>query len=168
MISKEEALRLIKESSKYSHALIVSSVMRRLARGLGEDEEKWEIVGLLHDLDYDRVKDNMTKHGIVTSETLRGRLSEDCLYAIKSHDYRTGYKPKSKLDKALIIADTLASIIEKVEKSRELSVEKIKEEIERVSDKQPWYKDNLGKIRELGLKIDEVLQLVIENLTCQQ
>jgi putative nucleotidyltransferase with HDIG domain len=134
MISKEEALRLVKKSSKYSHALIVSAMMRKLAKKLGEDEEKWEIVGLLHDLDYDRVKDDMTEHGIVTSETLRGKLSEDCLYAIKSHDYRTGYKPKSKLDEALIIADTLAGIIEKMEKSGELSAERIKEEIERVSD----------------------------------
>jgi predicted hydrolase (HD superfamily) len=103
----------------------------------------------------------MSKHGIVTSEILEGKLSEDCLYAIKSHDYRTGFKPKSKLDKALIVADTLAVIIEKVKRNGELSVERIEEEIERVSKNQPWFKDNFRKIEELGLKVSEILQLGI-------
>lgn len=111
--------------------------------------------------DYDQVKDDMSKHGIVTSEILEGKLSEDCLYAIKSHDYRTGFKPKSKLDKALIVADTLAVIIEKVKRNGELSVERIEEEIERVSKNQPWFKDNFRKIEELGLKVSEILQLGI-------
>ena len=164
MISKEEALRLIKKTSKNSHAFIVSAIMRKLAERLGEDEKKWEIVGLLHDLDYDTVRDDMTKHGIVTSEILREKLPQDCLYAIKSHDHRTGFKPKSKLDKALIVADTLAVIIEKMEKSGELSVERIEKEIERVLGKQPWYGDALRKIEELGLKITEVYRLGIESL----
>jgi len=164
LISREEALRLVKESSKHHHALIASAIMRKLAERLGEDERKWEIVGLLHDLDYDIVRDDMTKHGIVTSEILRNKLPQDCLYAIRSHDYRTGFKPESKLDKALIIADTLTLIVEKVKKSEELSVERVEKEIERVSEKQPWHGDNLRKIEEVGLKTAEVLQLVIKSL----
>ena len=167
MISREEALRLVSKTSKYSHALIVSAMMRELAERLGEDEGKWEIVGLLHDLDYDRVRDDMTKHGMVTIEILRERLPQDCLYAIKSHDYRTGFKPRSKLDKALVVADTLAVIIGKVEKSGELSVERIEQEIERVSGEKPWYEENLRKTDELGLKITEVLRLALESLEHQ-
>ena len=75
MISKEESLRLIKKTSKYSHALIVSAIMRKLAERLGEDEKKWEIVDLLHDLDYDLVEDDMSRHGIIASEILKGKLS---------------------------------------------------------------------------------------------
>jgi len=59
----------------------------------------------------------MSKHGIVASEILKGKLPETCLYAIKCHDYRTGFKPKSKLDNALIVADTLAVIIEDIKRS---------------------------------------------------
>jgi len=58
--------------------------MRKLAERLGDDEEKWVIGGLLHDLDYDTVKDDMTKHGIVAGEILGERLPLDCSYAIKS------------------------------------------------------------------------------------
>ena len=63
MISKEEALHLVEVTSKRQHALITSVIMRKLAKRLGEDEEGWEIVGLLHDLDCDLVKEDMTKHG---------------------------------------------------------------------------------------------------------
>jgi hypothetical protein len=119
MISRDEALRLIRNTSKYAHALIASIIMRGLARFLREDERAWELVGLLHDLDFDEVRDDMSRHGVVASERLRGRLPEDCLYAIKAHDYRTGLKPKSRLDKVLIAADSLAVLIEKMGKKAE-------------------------------------------------
>jgi len=160
LISKQEALKMIKNTSKYSHSLMVSAIMRRLAERLGENAEEWEIVGLLHDLDYDQTRNDMSKHGIVASEILKGKLPETCLYAIKCHDYRTGFKPKSKLDKALIIADTLVAVAEKINENEELEPEKMKEGIRRLSKNQPWIKDNLRKIEELGLKRNEVLNLV--------
>lgn len=159
MISKEEALRLVKKTSKYSHSLLVSGIIRELAKKLGEDEKKWEIVGLLHDLDYDQVKDCMSKHGIVASTILEGKLPEDYQYAIKSHDYRTDFEPKSKLDKGLIIADSLAIIIEKVKESGELSLGNVIEEIERISDEKPWIKDNILKCEEIGLSLNQLLKL---------
>ncbi len=160
LISKQEALKMIKNTSKYSHSLMVSAIMRRLAERLGENAEEWEIVGLLHDLDYDQTRNDMSRHGIVASEILKGKLPETCLYAIKCHDYRTGFKPKSKLDKALIIADTLVAVAEKINENEELEPEKMKGEIRRLSKNQPWIKDNLRKIEELGLKRNEVLNLV--------
>jgi putative nucleotidyltransferase with HDIG domain len=57
MISENEALQLIKNSSKYNHAIMVSQIMEELARIVGENAEEWKIVGLLHDLDYDETKD---------------------------------------------------------------------------------------------------------------
>ena len=160
MISKQEALKMIRNTSKYSHSLMVSAIMRRLAERLGENAEEWEIVGLLHDLDYDQTRNDMSRHGIVASEILKGKLPETCLYAIKCHDYRTGFKPKSKLDKALIIADTLVAVAEKINENEELEPEKMKGGIRRLSKNQPWIKDNSRKIEELGLKRNEVLNLV--------
>jgi len=162
MISKEEALHLVERTSKYQHALIASAIMRKIAQRLGEDERCWEIVGLLHDLDYDLVKEDMTKNGVVASEMLAHKLPSASLYAIKSHDYRTGFQPKSRLDNALIVADTLASIIKKMDASVELSVQRMEEEMERISAEKPWYKANLQKAKELGLKASEVLRLGTE------
>jgi len=165
MISKDEALRLVKGTSKYSHALMVSCMMRELARELKENEEEWMMVGLLHDLDYDRVKNDMKLHGVVAAEMLKGKLPEECLYAIKAHDYRSGIKPKSKLDKALIATDSLASLIEKMAMEAEkLNVEKLRVELENISAVSPWYKCNVLKCEEIGLKIDEFLQLCLNSI----
>lgn len=164
MISKEEALHLVEKTSKRQHALLTSAMMRKFAQRLGEDEGRWELVGLLHDLDYDLVKEDMTKHGVVAEEMLANKLPSESLYAIKSHDYRTGFKPQSRLDIALIIADTLARIVERVDMSGELSVQRMEDEIGRISAEKPWYKANLQRAGELGLKVSEVLQLGMESV----
>ena len=164
LISKQEALKMIKNTSKYSHSLIVSAIMRRLAERLGENAEEWEIVGLLHDLDYDQTRNDMSRHGIVASEFLKGKLPETYLYAIKCHDYRTGFKPKSKLDNALIVADTLAVIIEDIKRSgkEKLKPEEVKEKIRKISENKPWLKDNLQRIERLGLAEAEAVRLLTE------
>lgn len=57
-MNREEALRLLKEYNKEEfhlrHALTVEGVMRYFAREFGEDEEYWGIVGLLHDVDFEK------------------------------------------------------------------------------------------------------------------
>ena len=165
MISLDEALRLVRDTSKYAHVLIVSVVMRGLARDLSEDEREWELVGLLHDLDFDEVRDDMRMHGVVASERLKGKLPENCLYAIKAHDYRTGFKPKSRLDEALITADSLAVLIEKTGKeTEELDVEILLAELEKISVSQPWHKSNILKCEEIGLSLKEFLQLCLNSV----
>ncbi|MHA2408203.1 MAG: HD domain-containing protein, partial [Candidatus Ranarchaeia archaeon] len=158
----EEALHLIRKSSKYTHMLLASTLMRELANHLDEDIVKWELVGLLHDLDYDLVKEDMTKHGIIASEQLNRRLPDDALYAIKSHDHRTMYVPHSQLDHALIIIDSLTCVIETIDKP--LSMDKLEAEIERVSKNKPWHKVNINKCRDLGLTKTELMQLAIQAL----
>jgi putative nucleotidyltransferase with HDIG domain len=162
LISKAEALKLIMGSSKYSHSLFTSAIMGKLAERLGEDEKKWELVGLLHDLDYDLVKDDMSKHGILASNTLKGKLSEDCLFAIKRHDHRTGFKPQSKLDKAIIIADSLVNLIEGIEKN--VNIKWIEKEIKKVCIKKPWLKENLLRCEEIGISKSDLLRISKENL----
>jgi len=164
MISKEEALHLVERTSKRQHALLTSTIMCKLAQRLGEDEKGWEIVGLLHDLDYDLVRGDMAKHGVVAVEILADKLPYESLYAIKSHDYRTGFKPRSRMDIALILADTLSIIVERVDTSGELSIQRIEGEIERISAERPWYKNNLQKAGVLGLEASEILQLGIESV----
>lgn len=144
MISKREALRLIESTSKYRHALIVASMMRKLAKRLRADEDKWELVGLLHDLDYDSVRKDMSKHGIVAGETLNRRLPSDGLQAIRSHDHRTGIKPKSELDKALVVADTVVAIAMEEATRGELTAESLEREIETISASKPWYRTTSG------------------------
>ena len=161
LMTGDEALKLIEGTSKYSHSLLVSEVMGRLADRLSEDREKWKLVGLLHDYDYDSVRDDMSRHGVVSSEKLAGKLSEDALYAIKCHDHRTEFKPKSILDIGLIIADSIVNIIERVDiHTHQLS--DVESEIDRISVMEPWLKANIMKCDEIGISYSDLLQLILK------
>src|SRR5258705_6123011 len=72
------------------HMLAVEAAMRAYARKLGQDEERWGIVGLLHDFDYERWPEPPA-HPLKGAEILRERgYPDDVIYAIKSHaDYLT-------------------------------------------------------------------------------
>jgi predicted hydrolase (HD superfamily) len=165
MISRESALELVRNTSKYMHALAVSAIMRKLAVRLDEDSKEWELVGLLHDLDIDEARGDMSKHGVMASERLRGKLPKHCLCAIKAHDYRTGFKPASKLDEALIASDSLAVLIEKIRNgNKELNVDTLGSELEEISLKQPWHKTNILRCEEIGLNLAEFLMLGITSL----
>src|SRR5262249_24774386 len=80
----------VKNPSLINHMKAVEAAMRAYARKHGQDEEKWGIVGLLHDFDYERWPDP-PNHPLKGSEILREKgYPEDVIYAIKSHaDYLT-------------------------------------------------------------------------------
>jgi putative nucleotidyltransferase with HDIG domain len=94
------------------HMLAVEAAMRAYARRFGEDEEKWGIVGLLHDFDYERWPDP-PDHPRRGAEILREQgYPEEVIYAIKSHaDYLPDCPRVSLLDKTLYACDELAGFI---------------------------------------------------------
>ena len=94
------------------HMLAVEAAMRAYARKLGQDEDKWGIVGLLHDFDYERWPDP-PNHPLKGSEILRQRgYPEDVIYAIKSHaDYLLDCPRVNLMDKALYACDELTGLI---------------------------------------------------------
>src|SRR5205085_5893191 len=115
--SRAEAYSLLREfvtnESLVHHCEAVEAAMRAYARKLGEDEEKWGIVGLLHDFDYERWPDP-PNHPLKGSEILRERgYPDDVIYAICSHaDYLADRYPRvHPLDKALYACDELAGLI---------------------------------------------------------
>jgi len=115
-MNRAEALALVNEYTKnpslVKHMLAVEAAMRAYARKLGRDEEKWGIVGLLHDFDYERWPDP-PDHPLQGSEILRQRgYPADVIYAIKSHaDYLTDCPRVSMVDKALYACDELCGLI---------------------------------------------------------
>src|SRR5437588_6768576 len=115
-MNREDALKLVCEytasDSLRKHMLAVEAAVRAYARKFGEDEEKWGIVGLLHDFDYERwpnAPDHPLKGAAILAE--RG-YPADVIYAIKSHaDYLTDCPRISRLDKTLYACDELAGFI---------------------------------------------------------
>lgn len=115
-MTRTEALALLHEytqnPSLIKHMLAVEAAMRAYARKLSEDEEKWGIVGLLHDFDYERWP-NPPDHPLQGSTILRERgYPEDVIYAIKSHaDYLPDCPRVHLMDKALYACDELAGLV---------------------------------------------------------
>jgi putative nucleotidyltransferase with HDIG domain len=102
----------VKDQSLIRHMLSVEVTMRAYARKLGQDEDKWGIVGLLHDFDYERWPD-APNHPLKGSEILRQRgYPDDVIYAILSHaDYLTDHPRVNPMDRALYACDELAGLI---------------------------------------------------------
>jgi putative nucleotidyltransferase with HDIG domain len=102
----------VKDPGLVRHMLAVEAAMRAYARKLGEDEEKWGVVGLLHDFDYERWPDP-PNHPLKGSEILKERgYPDDVIYAIKSHaDYLTDCPRVHRLDKALYACDEITGLV---------------------------------------------------------
>lgn len=116
MLNREEALDLVKKNvSKRNvvyHMLAVEAIMRSLARHFGEDEEKWGLIGLLHDVDYEKTEATPERHSLLAEDMLRESVSGEIIQAIKAHNYQhTGVKPEGKMEKALVACDSVSGLL---------------------------------------------------------
>ena len=110
-----DALQLLKEynndESLIKHALSVEGVMRYMARKRGEDEDKWGIIGLVHDLDYEKYPEQHCKK---SKEILQEKgWPEEYIRAIISHGWGTcsDVKPETVLEKTLYTIDELTGLV---------------------------------------------------------
>jgi putative nucleotidyltransferase with HDIG domain len=113
--TREEAFSLLKEfnnnDSLIKHALAVEAAMRFSARKHGEDEDKWGVIGLIHDLDYEKYPD---EHCVKTGEILRKRgWPEEYIRAAVSHAWGicVDVEPQSLLEKTLYAVDELTGLV---------------------------------------------------------
>ncbi|HTX71518.1 MAG TPA: HDIG domain-containing protein [Rectinemataceae bacterium] len=115
MISRDEALRLWREQNDddylYRHALSVEAAMRHFAVKYGEDPEYWGIVGLLHDIDYQRHPEEHLKHA--RSILSAAGLDEDFIRSVESHGWGicSEVEPTKKMEKVLFAVDELTGFI---------------------------------------------------------
>ena len=113
--TREEALALLRQynqnESLIKHAMAVEGVMRYIARKRGEDEEKWGVIGLIHDLDYEQFPDQHCKK---TEEILtENDWPEAYIRAAISHGWGicTDVKPESDMEKVLYAIDELTGLV---------------------------------------------------------
>jgi putative nucleotidyltransferase with HDIG domain len=113
--TREEALALLRQYNKneslIKHAMAVEGVMRYIARKRGEDEEKWGLIGLIHDLDYEQFPDQHCKK---TEEILKENdWPEEYIRAAVSHGWGicTDVKPESDMEKVLYAIDELTGLV---------------------------------------------------------
>jgi predicted hydrolase (HD superfamily) len=113
--NRDEAWQLVVANTEsealVNHYLAVEAVMRRLARKYGEDEEKWGVIGLAHDLDWERWPD---EHCQKTRELLEAAdWPEEYIRAIQAHGWKlcTDVEPQTTLENCLYAIDELTGLV---------------------------------------------------------
>jgi putative nucleotidyltransferase with HDIG domain len=113
--TRETAFNLFKKYNKteslHRHALSVEGVMRYMAKKYGEDEEKWGVIGLIHDLDYEMYPD---QHCIMTEKILKeNNWPEEYIRAVMSHGWglATDVKPISLMERTIYAVDELTGLV---------------------------------------------------------
>ncbi len=116
MITRTHALELISQhittDNTKKHLLATEALMRALAQKFNEDEDRWGIAGLLHDIDLDLTKHELHKHGIVGYDMLQNEdMDEEMRTAIKKHNYMLELTPETLLEKALYVTESMTGFI---------------------------------------------------------
>jgi putative nucleotidyltransferase with HDIG domain len=113
--NREQAFALLKEfnsnESLIKHALAVEATMRYFARKRGEDEEKWGVIGLIHDLDYEKYPE---QHCQVTRRLLEEHgWPAEYVRAVMAHGWGivTDVEPQSELEKVIYTIDELTGLV---------------------------------------------------------
>ena len=142
--------------------------MRAYARKWGEDEEKWGVVGLLHDFDYEKWPD-APNHPLEGAKILAEQgYPEDVIYAIKSHaDYLTDCPRISKLDKTLYACDELCGFITacamvRPEKLTGLAAPSVKKKLKAKGFAAAVNRDDITRgAADLGVDLDEHINFCV-------
>ncbi len=165
--TREEALSLLlkynETQSLINHGLAVEGVMRYFAKINGEDEEMWGIIGLVHDLDYEKYPE---QHCTVTKQILEAEnWHPTWIRAVLSHAYgfTTDVEPQTNLEKTLFAIDELTGLITAValvRPSKSLS------DVEVESIKKKWKEKSFaaGANRDVIIKGAEMLNMQLDDL----
>jgi len=172
-MTKDKALEILKEFTKteslIKHAYAVAASMKFYAEKNGEDIEKWEATGLLHDFDYEMFPDNHPQKG---EEILKEKEVEpDIIRAIQGHADYTGVSRDTLMEKTLFAVDELSGFVMAVayvrpEKVKGMKVKSVKKKLKDKGFAAKVSREDIYKgVTELGIDLDEHIQNVIDALT---
>jgi putative nucleotidyltransferase with HDIG domain len=174
-MNRDDAFNLLNEYVKdpglVRHMLAVEIAMRAYARKLGENEDTWGIVGLLHDFDYERWPD-APDHPLKGSAILRERgYPDEIIYAILSHaDYLPDYPRVHLIDKALYACDELAGFVTAAALVRpggisDMTASSVKKKMKSKGFARTVNRDDITRgAADCGVDLTEHIQFVIDAL----
>jgi len=174
-LDREQAWDLVQEwtasESLRRHMLAVEAAMRAYARRFGADEEQWGLVGLLHDLDYERHPDLETGHPRVALAEFEARgFSPEFVRAVASHADFLGVSRDSQLERTLFAVDELCGFVMACAYVRPSGIHGMTPKSVKKKMKTPAFAAavNRDELREgaeqLGVDFDEHLAFVIAAL----
>ncbi|UCG54174.1 MAG: HDIG domain-containing protein [Dehalococcoidia bacterium] len=172
-MNREEAIDSIEANVEnrnlIKHMLATEAIMRALARELGEDEEEWGLAGLLHDIDVELTEGDMTNHSKLGADLVREMgASENVTHAVLCHNETHGIACETRLDKALFCTDpltgliTAAALVRPDKKLAGVEVKSVKKRFKEKSFAAGASREQIASCGELGLELDEFIELGLE------
>ena len=173
-MDRDEAWKLLREwtesDSLLKHMLAVEASMRAYARRFGEDEEKWGITGLLHDMDYEK-HPTPAEHPMVGVRELERRgYPADVLEAIKGHADYLDAPRETLMAKTLFAVDELSGFVTACALVRPEGLEGLKAKSVKKKMKQKSFAASVNReditkgAKELGIDLDEHIDFVVAAL----
>lgn len=172
-INRKKAIELlnnyIKNPNMLKHCYASEAVMRALAKKIGEDEEKWALAGLLHDLDVETVESDLSVHGLKTAEILTERsVDPEIIDAIKMHNEEAhGEKRNTRFQYALACGETVTGLIVAtalVYPDKKLASVKVKSVVKRMKEKafaRSVDRNIILECEKIGIELNEFCQLAL-------
>jgi predicted hydrolase (HD superfamily) len=114
-LSREEALTLVRQhvakENNVKHMIAVGAVMHSLAKHLGQDAARWELTGILHDIDFE-VCNGLCDHTLKAKEMLAGKVDDGIMKSILAHNFdNTKVTPDDEMSIGLIACDAVSGLV---------------------------------------------------------
>jgi uncharacterized protein len=143
--------------------------MRALARRLGEDEDRWALAGLFHDLDQDQTGEDLSRHAYLAAEWLRqAGVEEPVVNAVLAHaheQYRTDLMARAVVHADAIAGLLVAAALVRPERSTGMKVSSVKKKLKEKAFAPGVNREEVyGAEAVLGLSLDEFVAVAIEGL----
>ncbi|MBI2573912.1 MAG: HDIG domain-containing protein [Candidatus Wildermuthbacteria bacterium] len=172
---RETGLRHLKEKlpslNLQRHCFAVEAIMRELARHYGEDAELWGLAGLMHDVDYEEVKEDLARHSLIGSQWLaKWGFPGEVVKAVRVHNEAHGELAQTRMEHALIFADAISGLIVSaalVVPSKKLADLKIESVLKRFKQKdfaKGVHREEILRCEKEGLSLEEFAGLSIKAL----
>jgi putative nucleotidyltransferase with HDIG domain len=179
-LTRSEAIELLKKYNSpeniadWNHFLESEAIMRGVARFLGENEEEWGMLGLLHDVDWGLTKNNISDHLTKAPDILReAGFDDEFINNIVSHGYGFNCagledkKREGKIQHALAASETLTGIVYayalmRGKKISDMEVKGLKKKFKDKKFAEACNRNIVREIEEVGLSLDEFFEIAIE------
>jgi hypothetical protein len=179
-ITKEKAIELLKkypqENSDMNHYLESGAVMKGVARYLNEDEDYYEMLGLLHDIDWSLTKKDIKNHLVFAPEILKKEgFDDEFISIVVSHGY--GYdcanlkdkKRERKIEFILAASETITGLIHayalmRDKKISDMEVSGLKKKFKDKAFAAGCDREIILEIEKAGINLEDFFNIAINSI----
>ena len=173
-MDRDKALALIRKhvskENNLKHMIAVGAVMKELAIGLGEDQMKWETVGILHDIDFEECS-GLVDHTLKAKKILKGIVGDDIIEAMMAHNYEnTGVIPDTIIKRALIASDAVSglvvasALVMPLKKLADVKPDSLMKKFKSKEFARGCDRNRISVCTDLGIKVEDFLSIALEGM----